>query len=94
MAAELGNNAADVGQLVPMLDAVKANTGQAPEQALADAGYRSGENFKALADSGTELVVAMGREGKRCAEVDAQPPTDPIQRLIPAPHHWGNLLRR
>lgn len=38
VAAELGNNAADVGQLVPMLDAVKRNTGQAPEQALADAG--------------------------------------------------------
>ena len=72
VAAELGNNAADVGQLVPMLDAVKDNTGQAPEQALADAGYRSEDNFLALAGSGTELVVAMGREGKRCAEVDAQ----------------------
>ena len=72
VAAELGNNAADVGQLVPMVNAVKANTGQAPEQALADAGYRSEDNFKALADSSTELVVAMGREGKRCAEVDAQ----------------------
>ena len=71
VAAELGNNAADVGQLVPMLDAIKANTGQTPEQALADAGYRSEDNFQALAGSGTELVVAMGREGKRCAEVDA-----------------------
>ena len=72
VAAELCNNAADVGQLVPMLDAVKANLGQAPVQVLADAGYRSEDNFKALAGSGTELVVAMGREGKRCAEVDAQ----------------------
>lgn len=72
VAAELSNNAADVGQLVPMLEAVKDNTGQAPEQALADAGYRSEKNFEDLADSPTELVVAMGREGKRCAEVDAQ----------------------
>jgi transposase len=72
VAAELSNNAADVGQLVPMLQAVKDNTGQAPEQALADAGYRSEKNFDDLADSPTELVVAMGREGKRCAEVDAQ----------------------
>ena len=39
---------------------------------MADAGYRSEDNFKALAGSKTELVVAMGREGKRCAEVDAQ----------------------
>ncbi|SCK36595.1 Transposase [Variovorax sp. HW608] len=71
VAAELGNNAADVGQLVPMLQAVKDNTGMVPEQALADAGYRSESNFEALADSPTDLVVAMGREGKRCAEIDA-----------------------
>lgn len=71
VAAELGNNAADVGQLVPVLDAVKANTGQAPAQVLADAGYRSEDNFKALAGCSTELVVALGREGKRCAQVDA-----------------------
>ena len=71
VAAELGNNAADVGQLIPMLKAVQDNTGQTPAQTLADAGYRSEENFKALAGSTTELVVAIGREGKRCAEVDA-----------------------
>ncbi|MDQ3057556.1 MAG: IS1182 family transposase, partial [Pseudomonadota bacterium] len=71
VAAELGNNAADVGQLLPMLNAVRVNTGQTPEQALADAGYRSEDNFQALANSTIELVVAMGREGKRCAEVDA-----------------------
>ena len=72
VAAELGNNAADVGQLVPMLNAVKANTGWVPEQALADAGYRSENNFQVLAGSSVDLVVAMGREGKRCAEVDAK----------------------
>jgi transposase len=72
VAAEVGNNAADVGQLLPMLQAVKANIGQDPEQALADAGYRSEANFADLAGSPTELVVALGREGKRCAEVDAK----------------------
>ena len=72
VAAEVGNNAADVGQLLPMLQAVKDNTGQAPEQALADAGYRSGANFAGLTGSLTELVIALGREGNRCAEVDAQ----------------------
>ena len=71
VAAELGNNAADVGQLLPMLGAVEDNTGQAPKQVLADAGYRSEENFRALAGSSTELVVALGREGKRGAEIDA-----------------------
>jgi hypothetical protein len=72
VAAEVGNNAADMGQLLPMIKAVKANTGQAPGQALADAGYRSEENIRDLAGSGTELVVALGREGKRCAAIDVE----------------------
>jgi transposase len=37
---------------------------------VADAGYRSEANFQAVAASATELVVALGREGKRHAEVD------------------------
>ena len=72
IAAELGNNAGDVEQLVPMLKAVRDNTGQTPKQALADAGYRSEKNFEDLVDSPIELVVALGREGKRCAAIDAK----------------------
>lgn len=68
MAAEVGNNAADVGQLLPMLKAVRDNTGQAPEHLLADAGYRSEKNLQDLAGSGVDAVVALGREGKRCSE--------------------------
>ena len=99
MAAELTNNAADMGQLVPMLKAVKANTGKDPEQALADAGYRNEKNFQDLADSPTVLVVAMGREGKRCLEIDAKknPHTTAIPRFqvamaakIAAPTTSGN----
>jgi transposase len=70
VAAELGNNAADVQQLVPMLRAVKANTGEFPGQGLADAGYRSEDNFKQLADLSIDMVVSLGREGKRQAQVD------------------------
>ena len=72
IAAELGNNASDVEQLVPMLKAVQDNCGHTPAQALADAGYRSEKNFEDLADSRIELVVALGREGKRCAAIDAK----------------------
>jgi len=71
VAAEVGNNTSDAGQLVPMLQAVQTNTGHAPSQVLADAGYRSEKNFEDLADSPTDIVVAMGREGKRCAQIDA-----------------------
>jgi len=72
VAAELSNQAADVQQLVPMLQTVQSNTGLLPELALADAGYRSEANFEALAHSSTQLVVALGREGKRGAVIDAQ----------------------
>ena len=71
VAAELGNNAADVGQLLPMLQAVQDNVGALPKQGLADAGYRSEDNFAKTKDSPTQLVVALGREGKRQAQVDA-----------------------
>ena len=54
VAAQVSNNAADVGQLLPMLKAVQDNTGQAPAQALADAGYRSEKNLAGLASSDTE----------------------------------------
>ena len=50
----------------------RLTAGRVPEQALADAGYRSEDNFQVLAGSSIDLVVAMGREGKRCAEVDAK----------------------
>jgi len=70
VAAELSNNAADTHQLVPMLQAVKTNIGEFPRQGLADAGYRSEDNFKRLAGLPIELVVALGREGKRHAQID------------------------
>jgi len=69
VAAELGNNAADA-QLLPTLQAVKANTGEWPRQGLADAGYRSEANFEQLAGLPIELVVALGREGKSLAQVE------------------------
>ena len=72
VAAELGNNAADCGQLLPMLQAVKDNLGALPQQGLADAGYRSEENFAKAGSSEMALVVALGREGKQQAQIDAE----------------------
>ena len=63
VAAELVNCAADAGELPKMLQAVKGNVGAYPAQTLADAGYRSEAVFEELADR-TDLVVAIGREGK------------------------------
>ena len=71
VAAELTNNAADSDQLVPMLDAVEANLGAAPEQALADAGYRGEEVFEQLHSRPTRCLVALGREGREQLQIDA-----------------------
>ena len=69
IAAEVVNTSSDVQQLPMVLDAVKANTGQTPSQVLADAGYRSETVMAELATSHpeTELVIALGREGKALA---------------------------
>ncbi|MDT3670210.1 MAG: IS1182 family transposase [Aromatoleum sp.] len=65
VAAELTNNASDAGLLPGMLQLVRDTLAQRPRQALADTGYRSGQTFRELDGCGTELVVALGREGKR-----------------------------
>lgn len=69
--AEVTNSAADSGQLPGVLQALKANLAADAEQALADAGYRSEAVFAQLKDHPTQLVVALGREGKQRAEIDS-----------------------
>jgi transposase len=72
VAAELTNVASDAAELPKMIDAVKANLGRVPEQALADAGYRAEAVFERFADGATELVVALGREGKQQVQFDPE----------------------
>jgi hypothetical protein len=67
VAAGLNNNAADSQQLIPMTEASIVNTGQAPEQVLADAGYCSAANLDDIggitAETGTEFLIATGHQG-------------------------------
>lgn len=62
LATELDNQACDQGHFVPMVDAVKDNTGAYPDEALADAGYKSEDTFQAIETYPTEAYVACGRE--------------------------------
>lgn len=55
-----------------LLQALKANVGKDAQQVLADAGFRSEAVFGQLKDSPSELIVALGREGKQSLEIDAQ----------------------
>ena len=70
VAAELLNCAADVGELPKMLEAVHDHFGAYPAQTLADAGYRSEAVFEELAER-TDLIVALGREGKKHVAINA-----------------------
>ena len=71
VAAELGNNAADSGQLPSVLAAVLRDAGADPKQVLADAGYRSEATLELLREHPAELIVALGREGKKGVNIDA-----------------------
>ena len=71
VAAELTNSGADSRQLPSMLEAVRISAGSHPQQVLADAGYRSEAVFAALHEHPADLVIALGREGKREVQIDA-----------------------
>jgi len=65
VAADVNHCAADVANLIPMTEQATANTGTAPGQVLADAGYCSADNLAAAAEftdqHGSEFFVATGR---------------------------------
>ena len=72
VAAEVTANAGDQGQLLPRLDEVKAAYGAVPERVLADAGYCNERDLSSLENRGVDGCVALGREGKKAAETDAE----------------------
>jgi hypothetical protein len=65
VATDLNNCAADSQTMVAMTEQVRANTGAAPGQLLADAGYCSQANLQAAGDitiqDGTQFLIATGR---------------------------------
>lgn len=71
IAAELTACAADSGELPSMVEAVERTVGALPQTVLADAGYRSEAALAALAETPLEVIVALGREGREQAQVDA-----------------------
>ena len=78
------NCAADVDQLQPVIEAATANTGLSVERVLADAGYRSEENLRALESAAIDGYIAIGREGSSAdAKVaDDLPATNRMKRKL------------
>ena len=63
--ASISQSAADCTQLIPMVEQAIKNTGLAPQEVLADAGYRSEDNFIALEAQGIEAAIPLGRDKKK-----------------------------
>jgi transposase len=61
LAHRLTNNASDQDALVPLLDAVRANTGRMPAEVSADSGFCSEANLATLAEHDIRGYVATGR---------------------------------
>ena len=55
-------NAADSGQLLPLVDAIKAKTGRKPREVSADVGYCSEANLEALEARRIRGYIATGRQ--------------------------------
>jgi transposase len=65
VAAEVTNKPADRGQAEPMIEIVKANTGQLPRQLSADAGYYSSDTVNNLTALGIDVYMPPGKIGHR-----------------------------
>ena len=75
VAQGLTNSTSDQAQLVPLLDAIKADTGANPEQISADAGYCSEANLRTVARRRIKGYIATGRQRHgTAAAVNRRPP--------------------
>lgn len=92
----LTNNAADNGELLPMIEAVKNNLGELPTRVLADSGYRSEGAFAALETQGMDALVALGREGKDPATIDRKryPASARMAERLATPEGKAHYRRR
>ncbi len=73
VATGVTNNAADNRQLLGMIDAVQENLERPPEQVVADAGYKSEENFEGLARTRDRWLHLFGPRGARSRAVGKSP---------------------
>jgi transposase len=99
VASGLGNNAADNGELVPMVEAVKETFAELPNRVLGDSGFRSEDAFAKLETEkyeGMEVLVALGREGKDQAAIDPKeyPATVRMAERLASPEGQAHYRRR
>jgi IS5 family transposase len=62
VAVGVSNQASDAVHLLPMLERIKANTGELPDALIADAGYCSTANLKACEERGLDAYISTSRQ--------------------------------
>jgi transposase len=80
----------DTGQLVPMVAAAAANTGERPQVVLADNGYLTEDNLARLRAQGQRCLLGVGREGKAPARWPQGQETQRMHRVLRLP--WARRL--
>ena len=68
----------DKQQLIPMLEQVEQQSGQKPEEVLADSGYASEANLQAAKDRDVEVYVAVARDKHHQSQT--QSPRGPLPK--------------
>jgi transposase len=89
VAQDVTDQANDFHQLIPVVDQIAANLGQAPEQVSADAGYCSEENIEALEQRKIDAYIAPGRQ----KHGTASPGADETKRKGPKTEAMREKLR-
>jgi len=82
VATGVTQSAADAKQLIPMVDETMAITEEKPGKVLADAGYRSEENFRQLENRQIEGFVPLAREGKAPNAQPSRPASARMKRRL------------
>jgi transposase len=82
VAATVSNNANDVNELVPVLDAAIDNVGTEPKKLLADAGYKSEDNFEELETRSTNAFIPLDRKTRDADPNPKKPATMRMNRKM------------
>ena len=90
VAADITTSPRDVGELVPIVEAVTANTGRRPGIAVADNGYLSESNLAELRRKRQRCLVAVGRERKKPASWPRGQLTQRMHRILRLP--WARTI--
>jgi hypothetical protein len=96
VATGMTNNAADNGELLGLVETIEAVTGLIPEKLLADAGYKSEANLRALEKAQIDGYVSLGREGKAPPHRPGRdlPATQRMERKLNSSHGRALYRRR